>query len=212
MRQATYRLLGLLFRYPSAEVAARSAGLAAELEAASGVVRDLPFHRRWRSLLDAVRALGEPARTELEEEYVELFLLGSSCLLYESAYRDGADGGWGLVAAEVERAYSDSGVAVSEEAAGEPPDHIALELEFMSLVCAEEALAWHAREAERAQDCLRREEAFLDRHLGSWLPALTERVGAVVPEESFYGELAEAARAFVVHDGGLVGALARVGA
>lgn len=208
MRQATYRLLAMLFRYPSDELRASALALAVELEPESDAVRAFPFCSPWRGLLDALRDLGDEAGGRLEAEYLDLFLLRELCPLYEAAYLDGSGSGWAVVSAEVERAYAASGVALAPDANGELPDHVALQLEFLAHVCAEEALAWRDGLTALAVDCLERERAFLDRHLGHWLPLLAQRVGRVSGPTSFYRRLAEAADAFVDHDRDLIRALA----
>jgi TorA maturation chaperone TorD len=48
--------------------------------------------------------------------------------------------------------------------------------------------------------------AFLDEHLGRWLPELATRLRMVAPE-SFYRAVVDAAAAFVRHDRDLLGAL-----
>lgn len=207
MRQATYRLLGTLFRYPSAELTASARALAAELRPAGEPFRPFPFHARWRSLLAAVLGLGEEARARLEEEYLELFLLGGRCPLHESAQL-GGEVAWPHVAAEVAGAYAAAGVTLAPEAAGELPDHVGLELEFLSLLAAEEALAWLDGREPEALGRLELEEAFLDEHLGRWLPALASRLAAVSAPASLYRQLGEVAHAFVAHDRDLVAALA----
>jgi len=174
-------------------------------------VRAFPFFPRWRSLLDSLETLTDEARARLEEEYVDLFLLGelhSACPLYESAYLDRTGRSRGVIAAGVEQAYAAAGVAVSPAAQGELPDHVAFELEFLSLLCAEEARAWRAGLPDEASDRMGRERDFLERHLLRFLPGLVRAVKLVSTSSSFYRRLAEAVHAFVVHDRDLIGALA----
>ncbi len=204
MRQATYRLLGLLFRYPSEEVTRPALALAAELEPESDLLHSFPFHDGWRALLGDVLRLTAETPGQLEEEYLDLFLLRGPCPLHEAGYADAGVSGWAAVAAEVERTYAASGVALVPEATDELPDHAGFELEFLSLLCAEEALAWRDGLSAHALDCLAREAEFLDRHLGQWLPALASRIRLAARPESFYRRLAEAAHGFVVHDRDLI--------
>ncbi len=206
-RRAAYGLLASLFLYPDGKAVERALALADELRRESELIRPFPFFRSMRSILDR---LGREAGTGLEEEYADLFLLGGSrppCPLYESAYVDPIGFDRGLVAAEVEQAYAAAGVALAPSAAGELPDHVALELEFVSLLCAGEAEAWSARLPERAAEILNGERTFLDGHLGRWFPALARRVSSVSAESNFYRQLAEATRAFLVHDRDLIGVL-----
>ncbi len=199
-------MLGTLFRYPSEELVASARAVAAELEPENEAVRLFPFEPAWRSLLAVLLGLSDEARSQLEEEYLELFLLGS-CSLHEAAYLDGGSG-WPLVAAEVERAYTAAGVTLSPEAAGELPDHVGLELEFLSLLSAEEALAWLDGNYSQAHRCLQLQAAFLDEHLARWLPALADRLARASAQASLYRQVAEVADAFVAHDHDLIAALA----
>ena len=55
----------------------------------------------------------------------------------------------------------------------EPPDCIALEMDFMRFLCDREVAAW---ETGNAQELLKEEDAFLHEHLASWVPAFCENV------------------------------------
>ncbi len=77
------------------------------------------------------------------------------------------------------------------------PDHLGAELEFLALVCTQEAYARLVGRGEEAQVCARAREAFLRDHLTGWLPLLCHRVREASP------------RPALVHLVGLVAALAR---
>lgn len=101
---------------------------------------------------------------------------------YESEYLeqprgDGRGRLGGSVAASVEAAYAREGVAT---AAGrrEPPDFVALELEFLYHLSALEAEAWAAGDGEEARRLSSASELFLDEHARRWLPALAGAVRA----------------------------------
>ena len=66
-----------------------------------------------------------------------------------------------------------------------PQDHLAVELRFMALLAANESAAWGEAASERAQEWLRREEAFLDRHLLFWVPRYCERMAEQAREPFF---------------------------
>jgi DMSO reductase family type II enzyme chaperone len=160
-------------------------------------------------LLERLSALDGEGVARLEAEYLDLFVLGGArppCPLHESAHLDRGGRRRGLIAAGVERAYAEAGLAVSPSLDGELPDHVACELEFLAHLCAEEGRAWRSRRADRAALLLDRERRFLDRHLLRWFPSLARRVAASA-EGSFYVEVVEAAHAFLVHDRDLIGLL-----
>lgn len=209
LRGTTYGLLGSLFLYPAQGDLSQLAA-ADSLPRWSSLACDFPFVPRLRVLLERLQGLSDEALEHLEHEYVDLFVVSASqgsCPPYESAYVKHQ--GWerGLVPIEVERAYTASGVTVAEQ--GELPDHAALELGFLSMVCSEEERAWRNAEVERALDCLLREMRFHDEHLQRWLPAFARRLGRVARPGSFYRTLADAAHAFVVHDRDLLSVLVR---
>jgi TorA maturation chaperone TorD len=201
VRQATYALYGALYRGPIAAARLETASAAAaELRQQENRVRCFSFFPGWRSVLDALTGLDAEARASLGEEHVRLFQVGalsSLCPPFEAAYLDPSGFERGIRAVGVERAYARAGVTVSP---GELPDHVGLELEFVSLLCAEEAEAWRALDEPRALESLRLQASFLDEHLLRWLPAFVRSVHSAASEGSFFVRLADATRAFVVHD------------
>lgn len=156
--------------------------------------------------LDSVRAFGEElsaregdaARLALEVEYNRLFV-GPGKLLappYESYYLSEARrAGSGRLRTDAERsvarAYAARGYAMPEEFV-ELPDHVAVELEFLALVAAQEAEAWDAGDAQRARDARHAADAFADAHPAQWLLAFARDVhaGARLP---FYPAIADLA-------------------
>ena len=72
--------------------------------------------------------------------------------------------------------YRAFGLEVAEEAA-ERPDHIGMELEFMSVLAAKEAYALeHQADADEAAVCVEAQKRFLREHLGRWAPAFARRL------------------------------------
>ena len=70
-----------------------------------------------------------------------------------------------------------------EQGAGELPDHVTTELEFMHFLTFKELVA--LRQSEDAAPCRRAQADFLERQLVSWLPALEERLQKLEPP-TFY--------------------------
>jgi TorA maturation chaperone TorD len=68
-------------------------------------------------------------------------------------------------------------------------DHVAVELEFLSLLCQREAANWAAGAGEAARLLRRQQRSFLDDHLGRWLSEFCQRVLERTPA-CFYGPLA----------------------
>ena len=59
---------------------------------------------------------------------------------------------------------------------GERPDHVACQLEFLSLLALKEAIAIARGEAEHRAVCVDAERRFLADHIGRWLPALAGQI------------------------------------
>ena len=202
LRGTTYELLASLFSYPApadlAELVAETCGFPPR----KCLAREFPCLVPLGILVDRLRALDEGEREQLEPEYVELFVVNTSqalCPPYESVYLERQGRERGLVSVAVERPYAVSGVALAD--GGELPDHAALELGFLAVLCDEEEQAWRDGEVERALDHLRRQRDFNERHLQRWFSTFSRRLAqAAAAAGSFYRELAEAARAFVAHD------------
>jgi len=145
----------------------------------------------------------------LEQEYLELFVLGNSkarCPLHEADYVDHTGLQRGSVAVAVEQAYAAAGLTLSSATRGELPDHAAFELEFLSHLCAKEAKAWEDDRPEEVAGLLRAQKEFLDQHLLAWFPALVRNVRRATPA-GFYRDIAEVAHALVVHDRDLIAVL-----
>ncbi|HXH14019.1 MAG TPA: molecular chaperone TorD family protein [Alphaproteobacteria bacterium] len=157
----------------------------------------------WRGELPTCDAVAQA----LQLEYTRLFI-GPHALPappYESVYREPLWGVMGETTLAVRQAYEAAGFALDPEAR-ELPDHVAAELEFLACLSDEQAAAWSVVDEARAMHWLRHEHAFLEAHLGQWLPAFAERVvaAAAVP---FYSGLARIASGFVAHVRGQLGTM-----
>lgn len=75
-------------------------------------------------------------------------------------------------------------------------DHIAMESEFMSVLCRKEAYAIEQESPDLLDISVRAQRDFLKDHLARWLPALALRVQQADPQ-GFYGALSGFASAFV---------------
>jgi TorA maturation chaperone TorD len=148
---------------------------------------------------------------DLTSEYVRLFdagVDGALCPPYESHWLAAARrGGPALVTSELERTYRSIGLAASPHGAI-TAEHVATELEVGAFLCRAERAAGDDADPVGTRTAQRRHIAFLDQHLGRWLPMLANRVRTVAPE-SFYETVTDAAVAFVRHERDLLGALRR---
>ncbi len=72
------------------------------------------------------------------------------------------------------------------EARGDRPDHLAAQLEFLALVCTQEACARLAGREQDAEVCSHARRSFLREHVSSWLPALAHRVRQASPHPGLH--------------------------
>lgn len=164
------------------------------------------FGEAARPFLDAVST--DPDSQAVRLEYDALFRVPGDRYLrpYESVYRgrqvvDGrvVDGTvWGPWTQEALRLYAAAGAELACEA-GEPPDFIAVELDFMVFLCAREAEAWAAGDGESARRFLALQKEFLVEHLSRWVDGLCDEMLARTKLD-FYAGVAELTRAFLVAD------------
>jgi len=169
-RSSVYRLFAESMNYPDAEFCdwVKSSGLRQPLkECLSTIDAELcSDESRWGALEDA------GAEDELAIEYTRLFDAGASgppCPLYGGLY----GGARMKTMEEAVRFYNHFGLTLS----GEPrelPDHLVTQLEFLHY------LAY--REVEALQQEIdpgpyqRAQRDFIERHLGSWVPKLCQRL------------------------------------
>ena len=97
--------------------------------------------------------------------------------------------------ADVTGFYAAFGMEVHQDT-DDRADHVAVESEFMKLLCAKEAYAIEQRSADHVDICITAQRDFLKDHLARWLPAFTHRVRRADPQ-GFYGALAGFASTYV---------------
>lgn len=185
-RAATYRLLAELYHEPD------SSRLQQLTETSPRAVR-----------IDVERlteAADDPR--DLSLDHAQLFVgpFELAAPPYESVYVDSGDRVMTESTEAVRTAYRQAGVDISLD---EPPDHVAAELEFVSLLVVTEAEALVAGDLEAVEHYLRRQYEFLSEHLGRWISGMTGRMRDNANTE-FYRALADETRRFVEADGRLL--------
>ncbi len=125
----------------------------------------------------------EDVRLMLEVDYNRLFV-GPGALLappYESFYESSAQEGVdrGTLRGPAERAvlaeYRAHDLTMPEEFI-ELPDHIAVELEYLSFLASREASAWDEGDGEEALRLQADSDGFRSAHLGTWAGEFSENV------------------------------------
>ncbi|MDQ7850646.1 MAG: molecular chaperone TorD family protein [Armatimonadota bacterium] len=176
-------------------------------ERAGQAFAGLAIYPRWRSLLRMVRQAGGQADA-LQADFSRLFVAGrDGCAPNESHQLALEPAEATVLNAALEREYADEGVTL-HPAAGELPDHAAVEMEFVAFLCDRERAAWRNRHGAEGRRLLLRQRQFLRQHLGRWIARFAREVRRA-DSRGWYGEVAGAAAAFIHHDQDLVDLLVR---
>ena len=177
-RSRLYGLLATVFRRePSAEFLCQMK--TPELVVAlAGAGVDLGDEFGTGSIADQAEALAV--------EYTRLFLgPGGHISPHESVQlKRGSGILWGPETSAVRHAYREAGYDLGESEA-DIPDHLSVELDFLSLLAAEEAEAWKSKDRDRASKLLRLQHDFISQHLGKWVAPFCNKVSEQA-EFAFY--------------------------
>ena len=135
---------------------------------------------------------------ELAVEYTRLFLgpFEIKAPPYGSLYLDGEGKVMGDSTMAVIRFYEEAGLSGSNECR-DLPDHIAVELEFMSYLIYKEIETLEKSDFVTALDIVSKQERFLDRFLRRWIVLFCEKIKES-SDNGFYSALAGCASSFVM--------------
>ncbi len=187
-RSACYKLLSLAFLPP------RTVDGEELFAGFEKIISALPSEHQ-AMLRPIVEEAPIPQNGPLGQEHTRLFGVGLAATPYESEYDPLASARKGHCLADLLGFYEAFGFRLSEHCR-EFPDHIALELEFMSLLLLKSAHA-EAESLEEGQAVV--DEAaikFLGDHLAGWSGLFAERVEAVTGKD-FYRFSARLLRGFL---------------
>lgn len=196
-----YRFLSDAFRYPE-EDWLKDIGLLKE------VVKEM-------ELSPPVLARSGWSVTALQAEHRRVFgLTGSLC--YETEYGLPHEFRQSQELADISGFYQAFGFKVGGKVR-ERPDHLAVELEFIYVLCLKEALAHSQKKMDRVEICIEAQRGFITDHIGRWIPLFSKAVDKTSFQGpasktltpiliSPYTELASFAAAFVTAHARLVGA------
>jgi TorA maturation chaperone TorD len=180
-RAAVYRVLGTAFAHPSPP-ALTAVTEAAERAAPS---TDPAVAARLRALAAAAR---DSVADEVARAYVGVLERPTGCSPYEGSYGPAPLlAGKGAVLADVAGFYAAFGMTPG---AAEVEDHIAAELEFMSVLALKEAAALAEGVGEGREVTRAAQVAFLRDHLGRWGASFAEAMRARAPAP-YYSRAAE---------------------
>lgn len=204
-RQIAYRLFATAFAYPDKDQVCVATAIAATLDSQNDALLSFPFFSEWSQLLDRVRALDHCDLKAVEDQYFRCFVIDPElppCPPYESVHLALPPGASGVLTAQLVNEYRDGGLEISPSLE-EAPDHATVELEYMTLLCDQEARAWEKKHLKEGIEALKRQQSFLKQHLSRWFPGFAREVDKKKTSE-LYGSLARAASAFIIHDKDLV--------
>jgi DMSO reductase family type II enzyme chaperone len=138
----------------------------------------------------------------LREEHLRAFGLTGS-LSYETEFGLPHEFRQSQEMADIAGFYQAFGYKVGGQVR-ERPDHLAVELEFMFVLCLKEAYAIEENLAEQADICRDAQAKFLEGHLGQWIGLLSESLSRSYGE-GLYLALARFAAGFVQSDAARLG-------
>ncbi len=195
MRSEVYRILSTCFYLPDKRMFEREHvldKLETSLKTLGGGAADSP--RRMREGLAAA------SQEELSVEFSRLFVgpFELPAPPYGSVYLDPNRMVMGDSTMKALRAYKEAGLDLSN-GLREPPDHIAVELEFMHYLASREARATADGDKDRARDLLKAQGRFLKESMGPWIPPFCEKMRQGT-ENAFYRALADCVSAFTEKD------------
>jgi anaerobic sulfite reductase subunit A len=132
----------------------------------------------------------ERAAADLAAEYANLFLNAGNqpVFPYESVYTSPGELLMQKARDEVKLEYSQQGLGRSEKF-NEPEDHLAIELEFMSILCQKTIKALRIDDREQGIAYLQKQKEFLEQHLLVWCPRFCNDL-VLASESDFYRGIA----------------------
>lgn len=185
-RSYIYQLFAGAFAFPDDRLCEQLAS-GAWFENLAALSRHLPHQL-------ALEPPPEVVPDALREAYVSVFEVGPGkpyCPLYEGSHRSGRM----KLMEELVRFYEHFGLRT---AAGDHPDHLCTELEFMHYLAFKEAAA--AAHGDDVAGLRLAQHDLLDRHLCRWLPRLSKRLAGAPALPSFYLYLVQLVDTFCRED------------
>ncbi len=160
-------------------------------------------NRPSKEALTIILQINESSIQEIRDEFNSLFLVpirGRYIPPYESCFRerigDRYGNLWGKVTEDVQKFYRETGFNIILPPNIYAPDHIGLELAFLSKLCEVELgylKTCNVEEARRKRDIQR---AFLKDHLSTWINDFSKDV-IRSPSSNFYKNIAKLTADFV---------------
>jgi TorA maturation chaperone TorD len=196
LRQALYRFFGSLFLYPDQELLMSAMGGAQELLDSRALWEEYAFAEKLSALITFLLNFTADERKTIVDGYNRLFLVKPLAPPYETSYLKVPGQSEGTLAAEISGTYGQAGLIVSPET-NELPDHIAVELEYMSFLCEKELTALQNDDADELASTLQEQQHFMDHHLARWYPQFAKKALSTGVESTLYQHVIGTAFAFL---------------
>lgn len=136
---------------------------------------------------------------DLHAEFSRLFLFGKMpAPPYESVYLGEGACLMGEPAIAVRGEYQKEGLQV-ERLYSEPDDHIAIEFEFMSLLCKKTLSALKDKANNESDKLIKRQKDFMEMHIAKWVPSFCDSI-IDSTKNGFYVGIALFTRGFIIED------------
>lgn len=198
IRHVLYRFFATLFLYPNVARLGMIRDVAKGLREESATWDILPYGMALQQMLDLAVGLPAGEHITLEEDFVRLFTVNPVAVPYESVYVDKEGVTRTLIVSHIQSEYLAAGLEMAKGQI-EPPDHVAVELEFMAYLVNQE-LEGLAEGMETETAVSRQRQAdFLRRHLKRWYPDFATKVTQATPNV-FYDQLVQTAFMFLHHE------------
>lgn len=199
-RYTMYRVLASIFLSPTPARLTELSMIASEL-LDDDVASRFPFYPSWSRLLCQLADVTDESFAETGRIYGHIFEEGThnaGKVLRESHYLSAADQASGSVETSLLNRYINAGLSVG---AGSPvpADHISVQLEYLSVVCEQEALSWESGDVPGARRSARVARAFLRKHLCWWMTRMEHHVTTAAPD-SWYATAARSVNDFTDHE------------
>ena len=191
-RADVYRVLAGAFDDPDDPTGEASLDLAT-LRAAARELGTQVGAATWRSIAGIVE---RDART-VEHRRIFGHVVAHGCPPYETEWGRRHVFGQSQDLGDIRGFYEAFGVRPRR--GGERPDHLACELEFLSLLAIKEAMALAAGDADRVEICRGAASHFLEDHPGRWVVALAARIAGRAPRSGYAAAAALAATILGAH-------------
>ena len=192
-RSIVYRRLADAFRLPGTDLSTVLDELETSLVRLDSDAYEDATHLK-RSYYD------DSAPCPLEVDYAGLFV-GPFLVPappYGSVYLEDKRQLMGDSTIDVRQHYLSLGLDLSPDFK-EAPDHISAELEFMHVLISQDLEAIDAADHQQLSISIRHQRTFLEKHLGSWIPAFTGKM-IEYARTNYYRHLATVTRTFVAED------------